>query len=60
MLGQMERRLALLADSGQVLVNDISVGEKAPPPSQSTKTASQLAGDGDRLELLRAFIEAVN
>jgi hypothetical protein len=58
MLGQLERRFALLADSGQVLVVDISVGEKALPPSQSTKTASQLAGDG--LELLQSFIEAVD
>jgi hypothetical protein len=58
MLGQLERRFALLADSGQVLVVDISVGEKALPTSQSTKTASQLAGDG--LELLQSFIEAVD
>jgi hypothetical protein len=62
MLGRLESRL--LADSGQVLVDDISeekcksVGDKALPPSQSTKTASQLAGH--RLELLQGFIKAVD
>jgi hypothetical protein len=58
MLGRLQSRVALLADSGQVLVTDISVGDKALPPSQSRKTASQLAGD--RLELLQGFIEAVD